>query len=295
MTERSKKKLIFQVLNFKVFFKYIFESVGVIRQGYLFRDKLTLSRHYLRTPIFLFNSLYHKKSIIEAEEEYKILRRDVRIKNRHGIFYCGNNILTVYAVGSSYEKHFDKYFTLEEGVFIDVGSHIGKYSIRLGNTLKDNGMVVALEPDKHSFKNLQTNVLLNKLDNVICLNKGAFSSKKELSFYVTSSPGEMYNSIYKQHEGSTIEKIEVDTIDNIAAELKLTRLDLIKIDTEGAEFDVIGGALKSIETYLPRIIIEVWSDESLSKIIETLSFFGYDRPVKIDEENYYFTHKLNFR
>jgi hypothetical protein len=105
----------------------------------------------------------------------------------------------------------------------------------------------------------------------------------------------MYNSIYKQHEGSTIEKIEVDTIDNIAAELKLTRLDLIKIDTEGAEFDVIGGALKSIETYLPRIIIEVWSDESLSKIIETLSFFGYDRPVKIDEENYYFTHKLNFR
>ena len=288
MKLKKEKKLIYRALNFKTFFKYIFEVISITSQGYLLKDKLLLIRHYFKIPIFLIKSLYLNKVLTEIEYQYRILKGNVTIKNRYGIFYCGNNFFTVLPVITEYERHFDPYFKLSEGVFIDIGAHIGKYSIRLANSLKGKGKVYAIEPEKRIFKMLQTNVKLNRLENVTCINKGAYSSKKELTFYVTANPGEMYSSIYKEREDSKVEKIEVDTIDNIINELKISRVDLVKIDTEGAENDVIEGAKESIKKFKPNIIIEVSSSDSLKRITKTLTAFGYDNPISIDEENYYF-------
>lgn len=288
MTQKKEKKFIYRILNFKVLFRYLLEVFDVIRQGYTFRDKFILCRHYLKIPVFILQSLIQKKLLIEIEKRHKVLSGDVTMRNEHGIFFCGRNLLTVLPVVNSYEKHFDPYFSIDEGVFIDVGAHIGKYSIRLANRLKGRGTVIALEPEKSNFELLQTNVRLNQLDNMICLNMGAYSEATELTFYVMPTPGEMYNSLYKKSEDSKVEKIAVDTIDNMVNSLNINRVDLIKIDTEGAEQAVVEGALATISQHKPGIILEVWSVESLNRITEILKTCGYGQPLSIDGENYYF-------
>jgi len=286
-----EKKILKRIFNFKVLFRFIFESIDVIKQGNSLRDKVILTIYFLRTPLFFIKSLYHNKLLNEVEEQYKFLKGNVTIKNKHGKFFCGNNIMAIYPVVNAYQKHFDPYMELEEGVFIDVGAHIGKYAIRLGNKLNGNGKVIAIEPEKNNFELLQTNVQLNNINNITCINKGAFSSKKELTLYVTPGPGEMYHSIYKQEEGWKSVTIEVDTLDNIVKNLNLNRVDFLKIDTEGAELDVIEGAKDTIKKYQPKILIEIWAPESLIKIKETLNALGYKEPDLLDEENYYFIKK----
>lgn len=59
-----------------------------------------------------------------------------------------------------------------DGVFIDVGAHVGKYSIAFGKRLR-RGLVVAIEPMPSNIKALIENIKLNKLDNVIVVPKAA--------------------------------------------------------------------------------------------------------------------------
>ena len=274
--------------NLRIPFKYVFESYRVISQGYRFNDKLALLKYYLRTPIFLLKSFIHKKNIIEIEQQYKILSQDITIKNKHGIFFCGNNIMTVYAVVEDYEKEYDPYFKLSEGIFLDVGSHIGKYSIRIANSINTRGKVIAIEPDVNNFKLLCHNKELNQLNNLHCINKGAYSKQDELILYTTPHNGEMYNSLVKKQDDWKEVKIKVNTIDNILDELSINHIDLMKIDTEGVELEVVKGAINIISRCKPKIIVEVWGSESLKEIESLLSKVGYPAPAMIDKENYFF-------
>ncbi|MEM2614637.1 MAG: FkbM family methyltransferase, partial [Nitrososphaerota archaeon] len=57
-------------------------------------------------------------------------------------------------------NQFINLFNLEKGVFVDVGAHIGKYTIMVARKLKD-GKVIAIEADPNNFKILKKNLILN--------------------------------------------------------------------------------------------------------------------------------------
>lgn len=67
-------------------------------------------------------------------------------------------------------------------VFVDIGSHVGKYAIPTAKAVGEEGLVVAIEPHPENFKALQKNVKLNNLQNLVAVNLGAWnrSCKKVL-------------------------------------------------------------------------------------------------------------------
>jgi len=69
--------------------------------------------------------------------------------------------------------------------------------------------------------------------------------------------------------------------------LKIKKVDLIKIDVEGAESLVLNGALKTLKNSHPKIILEAWDKEHLDKVKEILKPFNY-KIKKIDNFNNYF-------
>ena len=73
---------------------------------------------------------------------------------------------------------------MKRGVAVDVGANIGMHTIHLARMLKDNGLVISIEPEKKNFKILNKNIKLNKLTNVTSLNKGCFSKKGRWTFYL---------------------------------------------------------------------------------------------------------------
>lgn len=66
---------------------------------------------------------------------------------------------------------------------------------------------------------------------------------------------------------------------------KLPRIDLIKIDVEGAEHLVIEGAMKTIKKFKPKILFEAWNEENLNKVTKLLSKLNY-KVISIDGDNY---------
>lgn len=278
-----------KLLHIGTLFRYIGESAGIVSQGAGLRNKLILFSYYLKIPSIVIQSLSTGKTFRELEERKKFLKGDVTISNRYGRFECGNNILTVYTVNKNNEKHLYPYFSLAGGIFIDVGAHIGKYSVPAAKNAAVT--VVALEPDQYNFGLLKKNVAMNDLPNIICLNKGAYSSTGKIPFYTTGQ-GEGMHSIYEQ-EGSKQEgNIEVDTLDHIIEQLNIDKpVSLIKIDVEGAEWDVLQGAQNILQKYHPALIIEIWHHEParLAKVKEYLQRFGYEKAQHLDKDNVIFS------
>jgi len=257
--------------------KYIRDAITVISESHTFRDKLTLLRYYLNAPFFMINHM-------RGKHNPRLLLQDVIIKNKYGIFFCDRNLY--YALGfSSLVEPKIKEFLIKnnsDGVFVDIGANGGMHTIPSARNMQ--GKVIAIEPEPKNFEILKKNIKLNGLKNVIALNKGCFSKKGKLTFYLDDG-GIGGHSFINKEIGHRHVKINVDTLDNILKNLKIKRVDLIKIDVEGAETDVLKGAMKTLKSSHPKIVFEAWDEKYLRKIEKILKPLNY-KVVKIAEENY---------
>ena len=140
----------------------------------------------------------------------------------------------------------------DESTFIDVGSHKGEV-LELALKISKKGKHFAFEPIPYLFHKL------NDKYGSKCevLNYGLSDQKKQSSFqHVTTNPA--YSGIkkrtYPKDEQVETIQIQLDTLDN---QLKQhDRVDMIKIDVEGAELEVLRGAKKIIEKFHPIIVFE---------------------------------------
>lgn len=90
-------------------------------------------------------------------------------------------------LSKSFESELFPFFTPKHGdVVIDVGAHIGRYTLLVSNLVGDRGKVVSFEPDRSNFRILSMNVGLNKLRNVTLLPFVAGEFDGETIFYLSS-------------------------------------------------------------------------------------------------------------
>ena len=162
---------------------------------------------------------------------------------------------------------------MSEGVFVDVGANLGKFTIRMGNKLRGNGKVFCFEPEEENFKILQKNIQLNCLANVVAIKKGCYSSNKEVVLYLNENNTE--HSTVLQNALYTGKKIIIDVVklDDVLESEKDVKI--IKIDTEGADYEVLRGAEKTIKKWHPLIIFEMEDGNILRRAKIFLGKEGY--------------------
>lgn len=167
--------------------------------------------------------------------------------------------LGLYMVQSIFlEQECNEYGTEKQGVYpgdivLDCGAHIGlfvKKALEAGAQT-----VVAIEPAPDNIECLRRNFSKEIQDGrVIVYPKGVWNKDDELSFKVEKiSGGDAV--IEGAEEGEDIIKIPVTTIDKIVEDLKLERVDFVKMDIEGAEQNALMGARQTIVTHHPRMAI----------------------------------------
>ena len=159
------------------------------------------------------------------------------------------------------EQECNTYGTEKQGVrpgdiVLDCGANIGVYTKK---ALADGAkMVVAIEPSPENIECLHRN-FSNEINagRVIVYPKGVWNRKEELSFTMKgiSVSDHIIQGTEEPDEGDRIIQIPVTTIDNIVSELKLEKVDYIKLDIEGAEQKALMGAQLTIVTYHPRMAI----------------------------------------
>ena len=227
--------------------------------------------------VFIFNIFIIK--IYPAIKLIKLERFKLFVISREVV---GRNIILF----RSFEKLETNFFIKNissTDICFDVGSNIGYFSL-LFSSLAPKGEVHSFEPIKQNIKLLQKSARLNKFKNIY-VNNMALSNFSGSSFFSISSDSAF--SSFK-NTGRIVESkkslVRVAKIDSYLKEKKIPRVDILKIDVEGAEKLVLEGAKTTLSNRnkKPRIIlIELFQqnlnsyDYTVEEIIKYLNSFGY--------------------
>jgi FkbM family methyltransferase len=158
------------------------------------------------------------------------------------------------------------------GVFIDVGAHVGKYTVLVSKIVGPDGMVIALEPNPENFKALKRNIKLNNLRNVVAYNVAASNKTGPLKFFAGDDSACF--SVENRYSRGTV-TVKAQLLDEIVNELNLNRVDLVKIDVEGGEYEVLLGLEETLRIFRPKVILEVWM-ENIDRVAAFFDRLGYN-------------------
>jgi len=147
-------------------------------------------------------------------------------------------------------------------VVLDCGANIGVYTreaLKLGARL-----VVAIEPAPENVVALQRTFKDEiAAGKVIVYPKGVWDKDDVLALHIhpDNSAADSF-LINKGKSGEAEVKVPLTTIDKMVAELKLDKVDYIKMDIEGAEVKALVGARETIAKHHPRLSLSVYHDET---------------------------------
>lgn len=156
-----------------------------------------------------------------------------------------------------FETHLICSLLKPESIFVDVGANIGYYSV-VASKLLSKGKIFAFEPDPRNFTLLEDNLRLNSLDNVTAVNVGLSEADETAHLFLSDSN---YGDHQVYDDGTQREQVSIRLLngDNYFCH-KVSKIDVIKIDTQGAEQFVVLGLEGILRRSLPNLsmIIEFW-------------------------------------
>lgn len=140
-------------------------------------------------------------------------------------------------------------------VVIDIGAHIGYYTLIAANIVGKKGKVYAFEPDLKNFNILVKNIKVNKFKNIIPINKAVAEKNGKLDLFINpTNTGD--HRIYQSKDKRKTMKINVITLNNM---LRNEKVDLIKMDIQGSELVALKGASYILaKNKNIKIITEFW-------------------------------------
>ena len=138
---------------------------------------------------------------------------------------------------------------------LDIGAFKGDTAVYFADRVGETGRVYSFEPVGANFKDLLHNVSQNGLDKIVIpVNKGCSSSSGTVRI-ATAQSGSPWAFISSERG---VEDIEVTTIDEFVAEQNLSRVDFIKFDVEGLEYDVLTGGKNTIASFRPKMAVSLY-------------------------------------
>jgi len=127
-------------------------------------------------------------------------------------------------------------------IVVDIKAHIGVYTIKTAKVVGNKGLVLGIEPDPENYNLLIKNIKINNYTNIFAVNLA-------LAYY--ESRGKLYT--FSDSDAASLKTksnrwimVHVIKLDNLLNRLKITKIDIIKIDAEGMELEILMGAQQLI-------------------------------------------------
>ena len=159
--------------------------------------------------------------------------------------------------------------------YIDIGANLGVHTMAASRVVGDTGMVMAVEPNPHTFAHLQAHLTINRITNVRAFNVGLSDTNGELELKGDSEHTGKY-TFRDVSDCMYSAKVPVLPGDQLIDKSLLRQRVLVKIDVEGFEHRVVRG-LTELMTY-PDIgfVVEVtdqWLRETGSSAADLYAEF----------------------
>jgi FkbM family methyltransferase len=179
---------------------------------------------------------------------------------------------------------------LKNSTIIDIGGHIGFHTMNFAKITGSAGKVMTFEPNRFNLERIRLNLSGNPdLEPVVELFNLALSESNGFAAFTfsanieneTSSGGfiagsnkPLDNSVYERL-GFVKEQVPVQRLDDIVKTNRVTNIQLIKIDVEGAEAQVLRGALQTLQQFHPMLLIEIHSVYCMKDVMDILQPLHY--------------------
>jgi FkbM family methyltransferase len=230
--------------------------------------KITLIKIYRNTYIRLYNygyitkRLYQQKLLVNFSKSFEYVTFDTLSRTIKDDFYI-----------------------------LDIGANVGVHTIFMSKYLSTEGKIYSFEPSNETFSILNKNIELNNcIPKITCINSAISDRNGKCFLGVGASDNKKTNNDafkYLQYSNlleKKMEEIELITLDEWVEKENITKIDLIKIDVEGAELLCLNGGHKSISKYRPIIIFECYDEYMQRFNYGSIDIFKYfiDHNYRLD-------------
>ncbi len=188
---------------------------------------------------------------------------------------------------------------------VDAGAHHGLYTLLASKRVGWGGRVIAIEPSPRECERLEKHLRLNRCSNTELVPCALGEYPGEADLYLVDGFQDWCNSLRPPAVDEPVRTVRVSVrrLDDVLAELGVSKVDFIKLDVEGAELSVLHGAMKLLQRESrPAILAEVqdtrtgpW-DYAAREIIQFLLRMDYQwfaiaakgalLPISCDQESY---------
>jgi FkbM family methyltransferase len=159
----------------------------------------------------------------------------------------------------------------EGAVIVDIGAHVGVVSIWAAKRWP-TATIIAIEPVKVNYERLCRNIQANGVTNVVALNTAVSSDGRLIRL---NGRPDMNSGAWSAYLDDTTdakmqrEEIASRTVCSIMRQFGLDYIDLLKIDAEGAEYDILNGVGETPLHKVKRLVGEFHTGETLTKLGKT--------------------------
>jgi FkbM family methyltransferase len=261
--------LKFSYITLRIFFKLLL--------GRQRRNKIRFLRKFWldTSPSYLLMVRLHP-FLNRNKDDMHLLK--IQVPREHYQYFCRIGMGDFLP---GHEGHIAGRFNPKKGdIVIDIGAHIGRYTITSSKRVGNTGKVVAIEADPDNFRILKRNIALNNLTNVLPLNYAVFSTRTRMKLYEQSASAK-YNSLMLARAAKSRNYVEVnaDTLDSILMQNGINQVNWIKIDVEGAELEVLKGSAKTLSGENIFLFVEIHNindPRHYDNVINFLKYHNYE-------------------
>lgn len=177
---------------------------------------------------------------------------------------------------------------IEDGmIFLDVGANQGEFTLFAAKRLP-HGRVISFEPLDSLRRLLVENVNLNGFNHVLVHSCALSDETARRPIFLPAAStgagarneglGTLFRTTEREMKAATV---EVARLDDVVEDLRLDRVDIVKVDVEGAELRVLRGGARMLERFRPLILLEInrealaASDTTVAELAGFLNGLGY--------------------
>lgn len=176
--------------------------------------------------------------------------------------------------------------------FVDVGAHIGWFTLLGAKIVGPFGRVLSVEPNIANYRRLKKHLNINGLNGSVRTHRAALYSKAKKAKLYLNADNDGGHALWptwnvpfnvKSAKKRKVVEVKAVTLDDLCKSENISKIKLVKIDTEGCEGEILKGASGLLSNkQIQHIVMEVnifglsQMNTSKEEIIEFMDDYGYD-------------------
>ena len=228
-----------------------------MKNGFLFKLRILLKsieifRNWYLYPLVYFNLTNKPFVIFETKNGLKM-----KIRTKSTDLMALTNVWLI-------QEYFQKKNGIKnDGTILDIGAHIGLFCLYASQYNK-SGKIFCFEPIKENHKLLLENIELNSIKNIIPFNLAVSSESEKIKMYLSND--QAGHSIFLKNSKPV--KVDSISLKKIFDDNKIDKSSFVKLDCEGAEYDIIKSAPIEYLMKIDKIVMECHFVNSKSQYVK---------------------------